>query len=135
MIIRSSTYVCNRCKVRAEAEVPPDWSRFNRDGVDYDLCSKCAADADDFLSDVEAFSRVEDNECPMHVSCVAHDFFHGAEATELREGIEKILESRRCRPGSSIYVLLQGLLEKVDARDSLAYAEMVEKEKKQCAGS
>lgn len=135
MIVRTTKYVCNRCKASAEAEVPRDWEKFDWDGVEYDLCPECASDAKAFLSDVEAFSHVDDNECPMHVSCVAHGFFHGAEAIELREGIEKIIENQSSRGESYAYDRLRNLLEQVDARDSLAYAEMVEKEKKQCAGS
>jgi hypothetical protein len=146
VIVRTTKYVCNRCKVAASTEVsdydpstimelPPDWARFRWGDTDFDLCPECSSDAQTFLNNVEAFSHVDDNECPMHVRCEDHGFFHGAEATELREGIEKILESGRCRPGTSTHVRLEGLLASVDARDSLAYAEMIEKEKKQCAGS
>ena len=126
MLIR----VCNRCKDNAAAEVPTDWSRFIWEGVEFDLCPECASDTQTFLSDVEAFSHVEDNECPLHVRCQTHEFFHGAEATELREGIERILEDRDFQEASDLCNQLQRLLEKVDARDSLAYSEMIEKEKK-----
>ena len=51
--------------------------------------------------------------------CSVHDFIHGAEAEELREGIEKLMENE-----DAVKVRqLQSLLDRVDARDSLAYLE------------
>lgn len=63
--------------------------------------------------------------------CTEHDFVHGREAEELRKGIENIIAGK-----SDIYVnfedrvdwdevkdALQRLLDKTDARDSLAYLE------------
>lgn len=64
-------------------------------------------------------------------ACPDHGFYHGAEAEELREGIEKIIKT--CRPcvstaedgctGCHIVEELELLLDRVDARDSLAYRE------------
>jgi len=52
--------------------------------------------------------------------CHEHGFIHGAEAEELREGIEKLIgEGREAVTGRE----LQRLLDRVDARDSLAYLE------------
>ena len=53
--------------------------------------------------------------------CPEHGFFHGAEAEELREGIEAILEHEGDERGFKHS--LRALLERVDARDSLAYLE------------
>lgn len=53
--------------------------------------------------------------------CHDHGFSHGAEAEELREGIENILESN---PSEDEWEYkLRDLLNEVDARDSLAYLE------------
>lgn len=68
----------------------------------------------------EAGQRELRASCPMHVRCSEHDYFHGAEATELREGIEKLI--KESFSGAQM-VQLQRLLDQVDARDSLAYAE------------
>jgi hypothetical protein len=53
--------------------------------------------------------------------CVKHGFFHGAEANELREGIERLLA--RESTGKELRRDLQELLDRVDARDSLARLE------------
>lgn len=53
--------------------------------------------------------------------CPDHGFFHGAEAEELREGIEAILDREGDERGFKR--ALQALLDRVDARDSLAYLE------------
>ena len=53
--------------------------------------------------------------------CPEHGFFHGAEAEELREGIEKIIDHEGDVRGFKR--ALQALLDRVDARDSLAYLE------------
>lgn len=91
----------------------------------YDLCTECAADTAVFLSSIEAFTNQE--ECRFFTDyCTDHEFTHGAEATELREGVEQLLEQF---PDDPPRAFLQGLLDRVDARDSLAYAEHLEKEK------
>ena len=53
--------------------------------------------------------------------CVEHGFFHGAEANELREGIEEILKHKGT--GAEVRADLVSLLDRVDARDSLARLE------------
>lgn len=55
-------------------------------------------------------------------ACAEHGFFHGAEATELREGIEHIL-TRDDMTRRELRTALSDLLDKVDARDSLARLE------------
>jgi hypothetical protein len=70
----------------------------------------------------------------MHVSCPEHQFYHGAEAEELREGIEKILKNFAggLEGNDDLYAItgdLHKLLDSVDARDSLAYAEHRDKER------
>ena len=56
--------------------------------------------------------------------CPEHGFIHGAEANELREGIEAILETDcDVEDVEGIRRALQRLLDRVDARDSLAYLE------------
>lgn len=51
--------------------------------------------------------------------CKEHGYVHGAEAEELRAGVERLLEGER---GSFAYEL-QELLDNVDARDSLAFLD------------
>lgn len=56
--------------------------------------------------------------------CPQHDFVHGKEAEELRSGIEEILtEDYACDHVADMTRALLRLLERVDARDSLAYLE------------
>lgn len=69
--------------------------------------------------------RESGGSCPLRgVPCPDHGFVHGAEAEELRKGIEQVLLDHRddtyvCNTFGS----LRGLLERVDARDSLAFCE------------
>lgn len=57
--------------------------------------------------------------CPIAQRfCPEHNFWHGAEAEELRAGIEHIIHQ-----GNVDVSDLQRLLDRVDARDSLAYRE------------
>jgi hypothetical protein len=59
--------------------------------------------------------------------CREHNFVHGAEAEELRQGVEKLIaaasETRKVSVTS-----LRRLLDRVDARDSLAFREAFEAE-------
>lgn len=62
-------------------------------------------------------------------SCADHGFIHGAEASELREGIEELIKQYSdcdrdgdCA-GCHLIEELEALLEKVDARDSVARQE------------
>lgn len=83
--------------------------------------------------------------CPIQNKfCERHEFYHGGEAQELREGVEEIL--REHKPSfdvedygdnspyqyadyiNEIRERLQDLLDKVDARDSLAMDEAQEEE-------
>ena len=59
--------------------------------------------------------------CVLGKYCHKHDFVHGAEAEELRNGIEKLLVDHPRKVPSA---LLQRLLDTTDARDSLAYLEV-----------
>jgi hypothetical protein len=63
-------------------------------------------------------------------ACLTHGFFHGAEASELREGIERIVKehegSTLCGEecsGCHIIEACRDLLDHVDARDSVARQE------------
>jgi len=56
--------------------------------------------------------------CVIGEYCSKHDFIHGAEAEELRSGIERLIDEGVTERG------LRRLLDEVDARDSLAYLEM-----------
>lgn len=58
-------------------------------------------------------------------ACAVHGFIHGAEASELREGIEKLIEEYNSDDEnlSSVADDLQRLLDRVDARDSVARLE------------
>lgn len=74
--------------------------------------------------DVGAHCRIYDR------ACATHGFYHGAEASELREGIEKLIAKpphADCPCGQEIVESLvddlRDLLEKVDARDSVARLE------------
>ena len=69
--------------------------------------------------------------CTVHTApCPEHGFVHGAEANELREAIESILKDfRDTTTGSAeedlsdILEDLEHLLQKIDARDSVAHLE------------
>ena len=52
--------------------------------------------------------------------CKEHGFVHGAEAEELRKGLEALIEDHPDRRWTD---KVQNLLDRVDARDSLAYLE------------
>lgn len=67
------------------------------------------------------------SKCPItRESCPEHLYEHGAEAEELRAGIEGILEGPW---DSSTRQELQDLTDRVDARDSLAWSERKKKRK------
>lgn len=60
--------------------------------------------------------------CPVYKEiCREHGFTHGCEAEELRKGIEVVMED--LDTDDVTRHTLQRLLDKVDARDSLAYLE------------
>lgn len=68
------------------------------------------------------------NNCKIYKEhCLKHNFVHGAEAEELRSCIEKILlhiKVDECDDSYNHLIYnLQLMLEKVDARDSLAFLE------------
>jgi len=58
--------------------------------------------------------RRDRSRCPVHDGQI-----HGGEAEELREGIESIISRRKLVSVRE----LRALLDRVDARDSLAYLE------------
>ena len=65
--------------------------------------------------------------------CMEHNFVHGAEAEELREGIEKIRGSIARNYDDDFILMtvlrqLDDLVERVDARDSLAFLEAKDEE-------
>lgn len=64
--------------------------------------------------------EIPKSECTIYDTyCSRHEFHHGAEAEELRSGIEKLIAE-----GDQVCCWqLQRLLDRVDARDSLAYLE------------
>jgi hypothetical protein len=65
------------------------------------------------------FDEVENGTCRRHANQK-----HGAEAEELRRGIERVLKTVEYAAGyQGIRASLQTLLDAVDARDSLAYLE------------
>lgn len=57
--------------------------------------------------------------CVFGKRCERHDYFHGAEAEELREELEKFAETDESAEAN----WARNILDKVDARDSLAYRE------------
>lgn len=61
--------------------------------------------------------------CVIGKRCERHDFIHGAEAEELREHLEKFAETNEDGEGN----WARQILDKVDARDSAAYVEIVGK--------
>jgi hypothetical protein len=79
--------------------------------------------------------------CAYHVrqiekqGCAVHDgSIHGREAEELRSGIEKIIiageTSADDEQATDVYDALITLLDRVDARDSLAFSELRDRAKK-----
>jgi len=70
------------------------------------------------------------NGCPVYrEACFDHGFVHGAEAEELREGIEKVLGRH-----TVTHEGLMRLLDRVDARDSLAYREATDPKPRKAKG-
>ncbi len=89
-------------------------------------CKACgeAREPEDVPTKEEWFGEVSrtNRKCPVYSQhCPEHGFFHGAEAEELREGIEAIIEQEGDEHGFKR--ALRALLDRVDARDSLAYLE------------
>lgn len=71
-----------------------------------------------FMDELRA--KLERRGCDVYSEpCPKHGFIHGAEAEELREGIEKLTKIH----GDVPVWQLERLLDQVDARDSLAYVE------------
>jgi hypothetical protein len=62
--------------------------------------------------------------------CDEHGFAHGAEAQELRSGIEQIIRQEDPAEPEYVFGRLQELLDSVDARDSLAYLETPKKRRR-----
>jgi len=91
------------------------------------LCADHAALAYDFA---EALVKITDC-CAIGVPCERHSgAVHGKEAEELRAGVEQILHNTvRVRDDEASFVLTElrksliFLLDRVDARDSLAFRE------------
>jgi len=83
---------------------------------------------------------VRPSDCPVYANyCAEHGFTHGAEAEELREGIQNLIskwsteaiEVGATYPERFVEVdRLRDLLDRVDARDSVAFREIPEKPKK-----
>ncbi len=66
------------------------------------------------------------SDCPVYRTiCTEHGgFTHGAEAEELRQGVERIIENTDTSgPCDNLLSDLRALLDRVDARDSLAWIE------------
>jgi hypothetical protein len=70
--------------------------------------------------------------CVLGEYCRAHGFIHGAEAEELRDRIEKCLDSfsigDRRGHAAMLSANIRRMLDDVDARDSLAYREMLDRQ-------
>lgn len=75
-----------------------------------------------------ASKKSQTSKCTIReFGCAVHGFIHGAEAEELREGIQKIIvhyEDAAYENDSDLMLDdLRKLLERVDARDSVAFLE------------
>ncbi len=57
--------------------------------------------------------------CLTGEPCALHGFIHGAEADELREELEKLVARGKVRTRD-----VRRVLDRVDARDSVAWAEV-----------
>lgn len=81
------------------------------------------------------FSHDPRKECTLMTEyCIVHDLPHGAEASELRKGIEDIIKTYtegKDFEGDVVFqtMELQRLINKVDDQDSYAYEELVKKRK------
>lgn len=67
--------------------------------------------------------------CVLGEYCRRHGFIHGAEAEELRERVETILDQvdhEESDAGDELDRALRIMLQEIDARDSLAYRESVD---------
>lgn len=68
-----------------------------------------------------------ESECSFGARCEEHGgIVHGQEAEELRRGVERLIETETVRSLGALYISkksLEKLLERVDARDSLAFVE------------
>lgn len=137
------TYTCSRCKTTIEF----DLSGYTNEAIGAGVSDKESSDffrksgwveilhlvpesvvilCPECCSDTQTFVTNRASKCPLYdLHCSEHDFFHGAEASELREGIEALLRDSDAKEGPDFRRLLQQLLERVDARDSLAYEEHV----------
>lgn len=84
----------------------------------------------------EAVAEVRrESTCPIIAGlCAEHGHVHGREAEELRRGIEQLIESNAGVHLSNWPEELQDLLDRVDARDSLALFEAQDKEIKEIGG-
>lgn len=86
------------------------------------VCPRCAAAV------AKLFAGAVPSRCTVYSEvCPEHGFVHGAEAEELRAGIEKILaRNYGCDTNelpSGVQMSLAMLLDRTDARDSLAFRD------------
>lgn len=84
------------------------------------ICSRCQKALEKLIGGC----RVRANHCDEH------GYVHGAEAEELRAGLEKALSNLGtdcCRHDDDLASEIRNLLDYVDARDSLAYCEAMAK--------
>lgn len=86
----------------------------------------------DVLALLDYTDKLEEQmkKCQVHIlPCTEHGYIHGAEANELREGVEELLKEDReyYNPqhldDDRLASNLERLLNRVDARDSLAKVE------------
>ncbi len=68
--------------------------------------------------------------CQMGVYCEEHNFIHGAEAEELRKQVELLIADASQRDRNVGVWELQQLLDECDARDSVAFLEIMKKHEK-----
>lgn len=92
----------------------------NLDDVWQNACMKLGRFCSPFLEGCPR-PRLPDD-CPRYgYYCTDHEFVHGAEAEELRSGVEEILSGLDSGKMPRWAVRLQALLDEVNARDSLAF--------------
>ncbi len=107
-----------------ELREDPDASEWNRNW----------AECHEACREVGRGMRRKGSGCTVYKDfCMEHNFVHGAEAEELREGIEKIRGSIARNYDDDFILMtvlrqLDDLVERVDARDSLAFLEAKDEE-------
>ena len=98
------------------------WARTSAFQCDIGANSEMAAKLRRRLADLAEKGAKRENVCVIGgEECPRHNYAHGREAEELRAGVERLMARSDHKKVSSAD--LQKLLDRVDARDSLAYLE------------